>query len=196
MKSTRKNLRLKHYDYSKSGAYFVTVCVRERTCLFGNVTDGMMVANPAGKMIEEWWWKLPAKFPGIVADTYVVMPNHFHGIVVIVGADLCVRPGPGAKPTQGAHAGAPLPTLMQWFKTMTTNAYIRGVKDHAWTVFPGKLWQRNYHEHVIRNDGELSTIRDCIVNNPLQWSLDRENPAATGRIASTDCAAIFAGELP
>ena len=66
---------------------------------------------------------------------------------------------------------------MDWFKTMTTNNYIRGVKQHGWATFPGKLWQRNYHEHVIRNEEELHSLRQYIIDNPLQWALDQENPA-------------------
>ena len=77
----------------------------------------------------------------------------------------------------GAHIGAPLPEIVQWFKTMTTNEYIRGVKTMGWPPFPGKLWQRNYYEHIIRNEAELDRIRTYIANNPTQWALDDENPA-------------------
>ena len=115
----------------------------------------------------------------------MVMPNHFHGTVVIagtnVGADLGVGPvQKGAQVgQQGAHAGAPLPTVMQWFKTMTTNEYMRGVKTRGWALFQGKLWQRNYYEHVIRDDDSLNRIRQYILDNPVRWAFDRENPAAT-----------------
>ena len=77
---------------------------------------------------------------------------------------------------EGEHVGSPLPRVIQWFKTMTTNEYIRGVKKHQWPRFPGKLWQRNYYEHVIRNENETNRIRKYITDNPAQWSTDRENP--------------------
>ena len=80
-----------------------------------------------------------------------------------------------------AHACAPLPTIVQWFKTMTTNEYIRGVKTLGWLSFPRRLWQRNYYEHIIRNEGTLNAIREYIANNPLRWELDRYNPNATGQ---------------
>jgi putative transposase len=106
------------------------------------------------------------------------MPNHFHGIVVItdtiVGADLRVGPVP-----EGAHTGAPLPTVIQWFKTMTTNEYIRGVKTASWPSFNGRLWQRNYYEHIIRNEESLNRIRQYILDNLARGAFDRENPEAT-----------------
>ena len=92
-----------------------------------------------------------------------------------VGADLRVCPDSG-----GAHTGAPLPTIVQWFKTMTTNEYIRMVKHAGWTPFRGRLWQRNYYEHIIRNERALERIRDYILTNPLHWHLDRENTHAIG----------------
>ena len=139
------------------------------------------VANSAGEMIEKWWTELPHKFPMIDLDYFYVMPNHIHGIIVIVGADLRVCP-----PALGAHAGAPLlkkdvalSEIVQWFKTMTTNDYIRGVKQLGWAPFKGKLWQRNYYEHIIRNEDELDHIREYIAGNPINWALDDDNP---GRI--------------
>jgi putative transposase len=134
----------------------------------------------AGRMIERWWFELNRKFTTVETDEFVVMPNHFHGIVAIpVRADLRVGPdSKGARTThEGTHAGVPLPTVIQWFKTMTTNEYIRGVKTASWPAFNGRLWQRNYYEHVIRNDDSLNRIRQYIVDNPARWTFDRENPA-------------------
>jgi hypothetical protein len=111
------------------------------------------------------------------------MPNHFHGIVVTagptVGADLRVGPFGKDAIQRGAHTGAPLRTVVQWFKTMTTNQYMRGVKTLGWTTFQGRLWQRNYYEHVVRNEESLNRIRQYIVDNPTRWTIDPENPAAT-----------------
>ena len=105
------------------------------------------------------------------------MPNHFHGIIVIgVGADL--RVGPHAT-RQGTHVGVPLPTVVQWFKTMTTNEYVRGIKRLRWVPFQGRLWQRNYYEHILRDEESLERVRQYITDNPARWTSDRENPWAT-----------------
>ncbi len=116
----RRSIRLKGYDYTQGGAYFVTLCTQNRDCLFGEVVDDTMRLNAAGEMVQRWWAELPRKFPGARTDTLGVMPNHIHQIIVIadaahVGADLRVRPcGDGAQADsgrttgQGAHAGAPL----------------------------------------------------------------------------------------
>lgn len=196
MRRARKAIRLKQLDYSQPGAYFVTVCVQGRGCLFGAVRDDQLIANAAGRMVEDWWSKLPSKFPEVEVDLHVVMPNHFHGIVVVVGADPCVRPGPITHPTPGAHMGAPLPTIVQWFKTMTTNSYIRGVKQSGWEPFPGKLWQRSYYEHIIRDERELNLIREYVLNNPLQWALDRENPEARHGVCDEKHTGIFGKNCP
>jgi REP element-mobilizing transposase RayT len=200
----RHSIRLQGYDYSKIGAYFVTVCTKNRECLFGEITDGRMVVNNIGRLIEKWWAELMNKFLFIETDIHVVMPNHFHGIIMnAVGAALCGRPdesrdqkkanhiGKGTHTGKGNHTGLPLQVpkqtsrrherpalgnIIDWFKTMTTNEYIRGIKLHVWSSFNGKLWQRNYYEHVIRNEKELNGIREYIMNNPIQWALDEENP--------------------
>jgi len=107
-------------------------------------------------------------------DQFVIMPNHFHGIVSIVGADLCVCP----EDRKGEHTGSPLHKMIQWFKTMSTNEYIHGVKQLGWIPFDRKFWQRNYYERIIRNERELRRIREYIQNNQLKWALDRENPVS------------------
>ncbi len=189
-KHHRRSIRLKGYDYARPGAYFLTLCTQNRACLFGTVVDGEMHANGAGCMVQRWWDELNHKFPHIRTDAFVVMPNHVHGIIMIhpVGADLRVRPDennptdhPGdewdaPKPEQGAHTGAPLPQIVQWFKTMTTNEYIRHVKNAGWPPFQKRLWQRNYYEHIIRNERALHRIRRYIAENPMRWHLDRQNP--------------------
>ncbi|AFM24407.1 transposase [Desulfomonile tiedjei] len=111
---------------------------------------------------------IESKFSYIETDAYVIMPNHFHGIIVIVGADRRVCP------ILGAHEGAHLPKIIQWFKTMTTNEYIRHAKKNR--LSEAKLWQRNYYEHVIRNEKALHAIRTYIEANPGQWPKDPENP--------------------
>ena len=166
---SRRSIRLKNYDYSQPGAYFVTICTQHRACLFGEIKDGEMLLNEAGRKVANWWLELPSKFPTVLPDSYIVMPNHLHGIINIEWNE-------STPMNQGAHAGAPLPTIVQWFKTMTTNDYIRGVKSGVFRPFEKRLWQRNYYEHVIRNETELDTIRQYIANNPLNWTQDSLNP--------------------
>src|SRR6056297_3244370 len=88
----RRSIRLKEYDYSRAGAYFVTICTQNRECLFGGIVNGEMVSNDAGRMVQTVWDEIPLHYPGIEIDAFVVMPNHIHGIVVIVGAAPCGRP--------------------------------------------------------------------------------------------------------
>jgi len=201
----RRSIRLRGYDYSSNGAYFVTICTQGRGCLFGVVADGTMHLNDAGLMLSEWWLKLPERFPAIAMDEYLVMPNHFHGIIMINDADTelsphdvdrrgeprvrpplesCIRPPlNGEHENQGEHKVRPYGTpagsvgrIVQAFKSMTTNAYIHGVNEHGWPPFPGRLWQRNYYERVIRDERELDVARKYILENPIKWDLDRENP--------------------
>jgi len=187
----RRSIRLKGYDYSQAGAYFITICTQNRECFFGEITDGRIRLNDAGKMIEKWYFELMNKFPDIQCGEHVVMPNHFHCIIHNVGADLCVCPNRGhtynkgqshrIAPTNtqkiGEHKGSPVRDIVQWFKTMTTNEYMRHAKQNRWRPFNGKLWQRNYYEHIIRNENDLNQIREYIINNPLKWELDNENPS-------------------
>ncbi len=198
----RRSIRLKGYDYSQAGAYFLTICAQNKKCLFGDIVDGEMRLNDAGMMIQTVWYEIPAHYPGIETDEFVIMPNHVHGIAVIVGAAPRGRPDVGSRPGLGGHPdggqarnfvgaaprGRPdvgdhpdpgeartlsLPDVVHRFKTMTTKRYADGVKNLGWQPFPGKLWQRNYWEHIVRNEFELQTIREYICNNPTRWELDK-----------------------
>ncbi len=201
-KHHRRSIRLKEYDYSQAGEYFITIVTRNRECLLGNVADGEMVLNDAGEMIKKWYFELVNKFRDIRCDEFIIMPNHVHAIIQnvgTVGADLCVCPEDSlgehhsgehmlgehtlGKHTLGEHTGSPLQKIVQWFKTMTINEYIRSVKQHGWQPFNGKLWQRNYWEHIIRDENELNRNREYIINNPLKWELDKENPNVQARHA-------------
>lgn len=187
----RKSIRLKEHDYTQPGMYFITICVQNRKCLFGHIKNKTFFPNPAGKMIEKWYYQLEHKFPDIKCHEMIVMPNHFHCIIEItgdgvtnVGADPRVSPGENdpnadADPVGGGGGvGSPhppnpsIPQVVQWFKTMTTNEYIRGVKSDSWLRFDGKLWQRNYWEHIIRNEKAYRNISAYIINNPSKWEAD------------------------
>ncbi len=136
-------------------------------------------------MIEKWYLELENKFKDVQSDYFVVMPNHFHCIISKVGADLCVCPKNKRIEKNSErdinkesikrveHTGSPLHSIIQWFKTMTTNEYIRGVKNNNWRPFPSKLWQRNYYERVIRSDRDLYELRKYIKYNPLKWTYDK-----------------------
>lgn len=170
----RRSIRLKGYDYSQAGLYFVTICVQNRACLFGNIESCEMIFNDAGKMIEKWYYELMNKFKDIKCDEMIVMPNHFHCIVENLGADLRVCPDDNnTNSILGEPTCSPLHSVIQWFKTMTTNEYIRGVKNLGWQPFDGKLWQRNYYEHIIRNEQSYHTISNYIINNPAKWQEDK-----------------------
>ena len=176
----RRPMRLKSFDYAQSGAYFVTVVTRDRLCLFGDVIEEKMCVNEVGAMVQKVWEELPDRFPTIGLDAFVVMPNHVHGIIVIhqpVGVPLVGTQGDDEDrattriaPTLGEIVGA--------YKSITTVRYAEGVKAGLWNPFRKRLWQRNYYEHVIRNESELNRAREYIVGNPVLWERDRENPAA------------------
>jgi len=184
----RRSIRIPGYDYSQDGWYFVTICTQSRKDMFGEIVKDQMRLNNAGFMVKAWWQKVTGKFPSVQTDEYVVMPNHFHGIINIVGATLCGRPDADMADGKLAqthnklgqsHRIAPtLGDIVNWFKTMTTNQYIRDVKQNGWPRFSGKLWQRNYYEHIIRDEDELNRFRRYIANNPANWQTDEENIGA------------------
>ncbi len=187
----RRSIRLKGYDYTQPGAYFVTICTQDRQCLFGEVVEGEMLLNDAGNIVETEWRSLPQRFPGIQTDTFVVMPNHIHG-VILVGARFIapMRVNPGAinrnegainrnegaiNRNEGAINRAPtLGDIVRAFKAVTS----RRIRQQGCTAF---AWQRNYYEHIIRNEQTFVRVREYIANNPRQWALDSENPAVGSR---------------
>ena len=205
-KPNRRSIRLPGYDYSQAGAYFVTICTQNRECFFGEIVNREMVLYNAGRMVKTVWNELPKFYPRVSTVAFQIMPNHIHGIIVIarsdavssVGAGPCACPfvaqpqrdgqprgddgqpqgvaPTGVKPRIGR--GLSLPDIVHRFKTMTTKRYSDGVKQHGWPSFPGKLWQRNYYEHIIRNENDMVRIQEYITNNPAQWDTDRENPMA------------------
>ena len=219
----RRSLRLKGYDYTQAGAYFVTITIQGRLCLFGEVVSEEMRLNEAGVMAYKVWAALPHRFPVIEIDAFVVMPNHLHGIIIInqpvgaslvdaqsrddksiVGASLVDAQSRDDKSIVGASlvdaqsrddksiVGASLvdaPTegnqgtnrfalgdVVGAYKSLTTVEYVRGVKTMKWPPFHGRLWQRNYYEHIVRHNESLEGIQQYILKNPGQWAFDKENP--------------------
>ncbi len=176
----RRSIRLKGYDYSQGRAYFVTICTRNRECLLGAVQDGKMVLNDVGHIVESVWQGLPNHFPTVGLDASVIMPNHFHGII-IVGAQFiapCRVGRSGYAPTVGRDGKADqegvmnhAPTLGKILRTFKA-ASTRLIRKTTLAEF---VWQRNYYEHVVRNERALNAIRRYIQVNPLLWAYDREN---------------------
>jgi REP element-mobilizing transposase RayT len=174
-KRHRRTTRLKDYDYAQAGAYFITICTKDRACLFGEIVDGEMRLNQSGRMVETVWEEIPCFYPGIDIDTFIVMPNHVHGIILVGAAP---RGRPDSWQPQGVAPTLSLPDVVHRFKTLTTKRYVNGVKQSGWTKFPGRVWQRNYFDHIIRSEEYLNRIREYIIANPQQWASDRENPQA------------------
>jgi len=177
----RRSIRLPGYNYAQAGWYLVTICTHHRTCLFGRVIDDQMHLNPPGRMVQAAWTELPHRYPYIQTDALIVMPNHTHAIIVLtppklVGADPRVRP-----PSANSKRPPSLPEIVQRFKTLTTKRYTEGVERAAWPPFTKRLWQRNYHEHIIRTERSLHRLRQYIANNPAQWPHDKENPTPPSR---------------
>ncbi|MBS1944618.1 MAG: transposase [Bacteroidetes bacterium] len=170
----RRSIRLRNYDYTQNGAYFVTICVQDRVCLLGDVADGEMRLNAAGQIVQDVWYGLPDHYPHVQLDAWVIMPNHVHGIIVLVDAPV----GAGFKPapTGASTTRHGLPEIVRALKTFSSRQInvLRGT--------PGtKLWQRNYWERIIRDEPEHHRIRAYIRENPSQWERDRLHPQRTSR---------------
>jgi len=186
----RRSIRLKGYDYAQAGAYFVTLCTQGRSFLFGEIAAHEMQANEAGAMVIEEWHALPMRYPGVHLDAFVLMPNHIHAVLFLapeeaVGAGLVPaplsQPNRSATPDAGATtrvAPVTLGDVIGAFKSITTVRYARGVETRGWPAFSQRLWQRNYYEHIVRDDESLQQIREYIAENPACWDLDGENPRA------------------
>ena len=183
----RRSIRLKGYDYAMAGAYFVTISTQDRVCVFGDVVEGIMRLNEAGRMVSAVWDALPTRFPCLGLDAFVVMPNHIHGIIVFatrmsVGAPLVgaqdVTPNRKIDNRATTRVAPTLGDVVGAFKSWVTVEYTRGVKVKGWPAFHRRLWQRNFYEHIIRNEASLNHIRQYILDNPVRWTFDRENPLA------------------
>jgi len=190
-KHHRRSIRMRGYDYTQAGAYFITICTQDRECLFGTIVDGCMHMNDAGRMVQSVWNEIPDHHPGVDVDAFVVMPNHVHGIIILTGEPVAARPeyavgatvDRGVAPTGTNEPGETaagkrmsLPNVVHRFKSLTTARYRHGVYELRWPPFPGRLWQRNYYERIVRNEEALSRIRHYILDNPARWKKDIENP--------------------
>jgi len=165
MQHHRRSIRLREYDYSQPGFYFITVCTAQRECLFGEIVDGEMVLNEYGQMVRDEWAKTASIRREITLDEYVIMPNHFHRILVIVD-------GRGDRPVARTETqSGPMPRSIGAFVAGFKSAVTQRINTKRQTPRQ-PVWHRNYYEHIIRNDSELNGIREYIRNNPAQWELD------------------------
>lgn len=173
----RRSIRIKEYDYTSPGAYFVTLVTYQRDCLFGEIRDAKMALNDFGSIADECWHAIPEHFPFVELGAYVIMPNHVHGIIVIhaddlasqhVGATQCVAPTPITRRPKGPKPKS-LGAIIGSFKSAVS---YRINKEYNATG----IWQRNYYEHIIRDEKDLQRITDYIETNPLRWNDDDENP--------------------
>lgn len=178
----RQSSRLLEYDYSRAGAYFVTICVADRRSLFGEIVRERVVLSNLGRVVEANWLRTPMIRPQVQLDSYVVMPNHVHGILVIDGdsSGSTRHNSAGGRmqdaPTSGGRIRFQAPS-------QTIGAIVRGFKGAttsqiAKTLHRGEfvVWQRNYYDHVIRDENDLNRIREYIENNPAKWAEDALNP--------------------
>lgn len=171
----RKSIRLPGFDYSREGAYFITICTHDREELFGEIKNGEMILNENGKIARDIWYETPSHFPHIAMDEFVVMPNHIHGIIIInepvmknVGARHAVPLQKNQceqfrKPTIGT-----IPTIIRSYKSAVT----KKINENR-TAVHTPVWKRNYWEHVIRDEKSYETIASYIINNPLKWEMDK-----------------------
>lgn len=180
--SNRRSIRLPGYDYSLAGAYFVTICTADKACLFGNIRNGEMVLNALGKVVDMCWKEIPKHFPNVSLHEYVIMPNHIHGIIEItVGANNYLPRDNDENITQmrrkmiteiRAKDVSPLRGTSR-----TVGSIIRGFKIGVtkWARQNTEIhhvWQRNYHEHIIRNGEDYQRIAQYIHDNPVNWAQD------------------------
>jgi len=197
----RRSIRLQGYDYSQNGAYFITLCTHNRECLFGQIQNGQMILNEYGKMVEQCWNNLSNHYDNIELDAYVIMPNHFHGIILITDnvdnvdnvraiRELPIHelprqrkhelpihelpihelPRQQQKQRQQQRRKMLLPKIVGRFKTNSAKQ-INQMRNT-----PGiSVWQRNYYEHIIRDEKSLENIRNYIINNPAKWQDDDYN---------------------
>jgi len=187
----RRSIRLKGYDYSQAGAYAVTLVSYGRETLFGEIVDGQMALNAAGKVIAATWRWLAVHYSYVTLDAWMVMPNHLHGIIILAGDECRGEEAGGTIPPSGRsdvsassspyhpsprpHGTQPssLSAIIQTHKAESTRRVSRTLGLYG---SGNHVWQRNYYERIIRNEREIDAIRAYIANNPIQWALDRENP--------------------
>jgi REP element-mobilizing transposase RayT len=224
----RRSIRLKKYDYSQPGYYFITICTEDRIHRFGDIVCGNMRLNKFGEIVTVQWDDLKNRFPNIQLDQFIIMPNHIHGIIH-VGAPLAgarqslavarqsltgarqsrtgtrqsrtindntwatggdMRATARVAPTDTHQSRVTVGEIVGGYKSLCVHHCLQWIKSNCPTFHLGKLWQRNYWEHIVRDENELNGIRDYIRQNPQKWETDRLNGGAGNMVCSQ------AGEIP
>ncbi len=177
----RRSIRLKGYDYSQAGLYFITICCQDRVCRLGKIENGVMICNELGEIAYREWMKTAELRPQIELDAFMVMPNHIHGILKINEMDMDTlhsrnNTGDNTGDNMGDNMGECNSPLRS--PSNTIGAIIRGYKSSVTKQFglmgfDEKLWQRNYYEHIIRDEQSYQIISEYIINNPKKWADDK-----------------------
>lgn len=163
----RRSIRLKNYDYTQEGAYFITLCTKNKRCIFGDIKQGEIKLNLLGTIARDYWQEIPQHFPHINLDVFVIMPNHIHGILWIVQ-----KIKPEEQPRSfGKMIPGSIPCVIRSYKGAVTKKinqiwHQKGISS---------VWQRNFYKHIHQNEQSLETIRNYIINNPLNWENDPDN---------------------
>ena len=174
----RKSIRLKGYDYTQAGLYFITICCQNRECLFGNIINGEMILNDAGNIAKECWLAIPNHFPNVVLHEFVIMPNHIHGIIELKTKSVGAENFPphismGVNDSMGANDDSPLRSPSKTIGSMVRGYKIGVTKWMRQNTDVYDVWQRNYWEHIIRDEQSYQRISEYIINNPKNWNNDK-----------------------
>lgn len=192
----RRSIRLKHYDYSQPGAYFITVVTKNRDCLFGKVNCGQMQESEFGKIVQEAWSDLPHHYPYITLDEFILMPNHVHAILVLNAEEACKGGSISSDKSKASRLEKREEDLTFGIKTRPYKTIRHGIPEivRAFKSFSSRrinnlrgtpglaVWQRNFYDHIIRNQYEFNNIRLYITENPYGWNDDHENPDKLGGV--------------
>jgi len=197
-----ESARLKNWNYANNGYYFITICTLDRERLFGEVVNGKMVLNEFGRLVRRFWREIPKHFPGVDLDQYIVMPNHLHGIIVIDretsgiptnvrGRDVAMQrlyvgnethmknrttndgkryAGKFPKMSKISPKSGSLSVIIRSYKSIVSDTIAKQYSDNIFA------WQTRFYDHIIRNEKSLNRIRQYIIDNPIKWELDRNNP--------------------
>jgi REP element-mobilizing transposase RayT len=164
----RKSIRLKDFDYSLAWWYYVTICTKNHSIEFGTITNGSAVLNDKGKIVLENWEYLPNHFTNIELDEFIIMPNHLHGIIIINERKGLINQTPTDQHwIMMKNPSITLGKIIRFFKARSTRLIHKSGNNSF-------LWQRNYYEHIIRNEKDLYNIRMYIMNNPVKWEIEKE----------------------
>lgn len=167
----RRSIRLRDYDYSQPGEYFLTICSYNHECFFGDVVDDEMKLNKLGEIVLEEWLRTAEIRQDVELDSFVVMPNHIHGIITLIESGRGTLRRASTKEQFGKPTPGSIPTIVRLFKSVVTK------RINILLNTPGqRIWQRGYYEHIIRDDKDLDNVREYIANNPFKWSLEKEIP--------------------